>query len=622
MRQQVRALHSGIQHDVLDLAGILVTADDPLARCALCHGSLHVLKTVTRTGLTLSHGSFRVRETVRVCASGCRQNRAPVVHRAAALTALLPPGRTVGYDVMTYVGLARFVSHRQRDEIRAALAKEYGLVLSTGAISDLARRFLMYLKALHRACAPALAAALSADGGWPLHVDATGEDGRGTLLVLYAGWRHWVLGASKVSTERAELILPEIHEVAKAFGTPCAIMRDLGRAMAEATEQFVTSLPQPIPILACHYHFLADIGGDLLAAGHDQLRALFRQVDIVPRLRVFVRQHGDRLGRAITEGRDGLRRWLAEPPQGHRVPEGRSGLTVIRSLAQWVLDYRADATGQGFPFDLPFLALYSRCFQVAWAGRRFLQDPPADRQVAKSLQRLQEILRPVACDVPPFTSVAKRLMRRAELFTELRDALRLESEAVRTAGEIGADLTTLHDIQTRVTTLEDSLRAQRPARGPDKDTRQAIDVVLSHLDRHGRYLWGHAITVHVEGGTRVRLVDRTNDCLEAFFHGMKHGERRRSGRKILTQDFERLPPEAALAVNLTHADYVMIVCGSLERLPMAFAALDAPHRHHSVVARATLPAVRAETASLSAADRRFVRTAAMGQRIMAASESA
>jgi hypothetical protein len=158
--------------------------------------------------------------------------------------------------------------------------------------------------------------------------------------------------------------------------------------------------------------------------------------------------------------------------------------------------------------------------------------------------------------------------------------------------------------------------------GPPTDTRQAIDVVLSHLDRHGPHLWGHAITIPVEGGSRVRVVDRTNDCLESFFHGMKHGERRRSGRKILTHDFERLPPAAALAVNLTHADYVEIVCrGSLERLPAAFAALDASHRSRSVAARATPPTVHAETASLSTADRRLIRRPAMTERILAAAQT-
>ena len=175
--------------------------------------------------------------------------------------------------------------------------------------------------------------------------------------------------------------------------------------------------------------------------------------------------------------------------------------------------------------------------------------------------------------------------------------------------------------RTAVATLEASLRTRRPPRGPGTDLRQAIDVILSHLDRHGPHLWGHAIPVPVGHEPRLRIVDRTNDCLESFFHGMKHGERRRSGRKILTQDFERLPPAAALAVNLTHPDYVEIVCGgSLDRLPTAFAALDPGNRSRSIAA-VPPPPLLVETASLSAADRRLIRMAAMGQRIMAAAQT-
>jgi hypothetical protein len=74
------------------------------------------------------------------------------------------------------------VHYRQREEIRAELKERYGIVLSTGEISALGRRFLIYLEALHREKTPALRAALEADGGWPLHIDATGEDGRGTLV--------------------------------------------------------------------------------------------------------------------------------------------------------------------------------------------------------------------------------------------------------------------------------------------------------------------------------------------------------------------------------------------------------------------------------------------------------
>src|SRR6266480_4678279 len=83
-------------------------------------------------------------------------------------------------------------------------------------------------------------------------------------VAAWAGWRGWVLSAWKAPTERTEFILPGIQRVAAEFGAPCAILRDLGRAMTEAAAQYVQSLKKPIPVLACHQHFLSDIGKDLL----------------------------------------------------------------------------------------------------------------------------------------------------------------------------------------------------------------------------------------------------------------------------------------------------------------------------------------------------------------------
>jgi len=625
LRQQIRSIQDGYQNHLFDVAGVLVTADDPWETCPVCHESMQVLKTVRRNGLTLSHGPFRVRETVRVCAAGCRREGSPVLHRPAALTILIPPGSMVGYDVMVHVGLQRFVRHRQRDEIRASLEKEHGIVLSSGEISDLGRRFLVYLEALHRQKAPALRAAMEADGGWPLHLDATGEDGRGTLLVAFSGWRRWVLGAWKVPTERSDVILPRLNETAALFGSPCAIMRDLGRAVTEAAEQFVKKLPAPIPVLACHQHFLRDVGTDLLREGHDKLRGLFRRIDVRKDLRAFVRNLGQRLGKRIHEARVDIRTWQDNPAQNLDLPEGTAGIAVVRALSQWILDFPADGKNQGFPFDVPYLDFYVRCLHAYWAADGFLRTEPADAKVKKCLVRLQKILGPMDCEVPPFAQVARDLDKRAKLLAELRSALRLapksngRSDATVAPADVLQRADEFEDIRKAIAKLTASLKERRPERGPAKDLRQAIDIVLTHLERHAPFLWGHVITVSTESGSSVRLVDRTNNILEGFFHGMKHGERRRSGRKILTHDFERLSPAAALAMNLTRLDYVAILCGSIEELPRAFAELDAGNRAHSLPSRTEqMDRVEAETASMSLADKRLIRSAQMEKRIVAA----
>jgi hypothetical protein len=618
---KVHSLHERYREQAHGLRNVPITVTEAAGSCAVCGMRMKAQKTVQHSGLTLAHGSFRSRETVYVCPSGCKQGGHLVTARSSRLAQILLPRSTVGYDVMVQVGMERFVHCRQRGEIRTDLQTQHGITLSTGEISGLGRRFLLYLETLHWKSAPALRAALHSDGGWPLHIDATGEDGRGTMVAAFAGWRDWVLNAWKAPTERAEFILPGIQRAAAAFGPPCAIMRDLGRAMTEAADEFVQSLEKPIPILACHLHFLSDIGGDLLENGHNQIRDLFRNIKLLPQLRAFVRQQGRNLGESIGLGRNALSLWLAQPDHAYPIPDGAGGITTVRSLAQWILDYRADGDGHGFPFDLPWLDLYCRCLQLSAATDTFLRELPREAKIHKSLEKLRRILRPVQCDVPPFASIGASLSKRADLFNRLRSALRLEDKDATAAIDPQRAVHKLNDVRDAVNTLTASLRKDRPQRGAAKDTRHAIDLILSHLDRHGPHLWGHAIALpkRLDGG--VRLVERTNNVLESFFHTIKHGERRRSGRKILTQDFESLPPAAALAANLRHPDYVNIVCGSLDRLAAAFAELDAPNRSRSIAAGIAHHTI-IETASLSTLDKRLVRKASLADRIIAAAHCA
>jgi hypothetical protein len=261
----------------------------------------------------------------------------------------------------------------------------------------------------------------------------------------------------------------------------------------------------------------------------------------------------------------------------------------------------------------------------------FTRRPVTDAPVRKALRRLRRLLHPVDSDVP-FERCARTLRTRAALFGELRDALRLRPKpSGRNAPSppLGAPpvAAELRDIEAAVDTLAASLAQRRPARGPAQDQRQAIDILLAHLQRHRDSLFGHLIALPESAGGGMRPVERTNNCLEGFFDDFKHGERRRSGRKRLAQDLEQIPAAAALAANLRAPDYVEIVCGSLDALPRAFAALDAMDtRRSAVVARISARLTDASdcdivSASLPAADRTLIRTEQMNRRIRAAASS-
>ena len=615
-------------------SGVLISVCDDPGLCLICGGPWHVQKTVPRHGKTLSHDQFEIRETVHVCANRCQYASGSLVtRRAFSLAEHIIPGRTIGYDVMTFVGLQRFVHHRQREEIRSALLNEHGISLSSGEISSIAKLFLRYLRDLHYKHAEQLRNALVEDGGWPLHIDATCEDGRGTLLVAFSGWRRWVLGAWKIPTERSDAILPCLHQTVQMFGTPCAVMRDLGRAVTLSANTLVADLDLDIPILACHLHFLKDIGSDLLKPGSGELRSLFKKWKIRPRLRVLSRDLGRKIGPDIVTEREKVYTWLQEVGN-LGIPGGITGIAIVRHFAQWILDYSKDSSGEDFPFDRPYLDFYDRCITVHKAMQHFLAGKPEDRQVSRTLKRLQRILNPVLSEVP-FHQIVRHLRARASLFDELRDALRLVPKSIpdpKTCSDTDisipdAALKELVDIRENVDQLVRSLKNRRPERGPAKDTRKSIDLILRHIKDHGHNLWGHAISLPMEKGGGIRLLERTNNILEGFFKGMKHNERRRSGRKVLTQDFEDLAAEAAFAYNLKHEDYVAIICGSLEKLPQAFAKIDLEEKQRTLDNKPKVDfaydaqLLLTESASLPKADRKLVRTKEMKKRVLAIATS-
>ncbi len=223
----------------------------------------------------------------------------------------------------------------------------------------------------------------------------------------------------------------------------------------------------------------------------------------------------------------------------------------------------------------------------------------------------------------PFCQVATRLRRRAVLVDELRTVRRLAS--VYPDDDTEQELTPMRD---RLDEWVAALAKRRPAGGPAQDVCEAIDVILTHINNHGKNLWGQAIRLPEDAGGGVRLVARTNALAENFFKRLKHDERRRRGRKNLGQELEHLPAEAALVHNLEYDDYVQIVCGSLDRLPATFAELDQLERQRRLNGEPSEDGeddlrtlLQLASASLSTADRRVVRTEEMERRIDAAARS-
>ena len=630
LRAELQKMEVGYRRKIEDARSGMVTLGPEESFCPKCFGDMKVQKTRPRYIATIKYGCIDLRILTLACKAGCLNADGTLVTRnPQALNRLVPRGSNFAYDIEVFVGIERYSHFQQREEIQNKLKTEHNISISTGEISNLAKRFLGHLQCLHLSRSDELKRAMVKDGGYPLNIDATSEAGSGTLYVAYTDWRGWVLGSWRLTTERANQIKPCLEETVERFGIPVAIMRDLGKAVIPATKNFVKDLDEDVTILSCHAHFLKDIGKDLLEPSYDELRKLLRSYGFKASLQRLIREWGQQLGIKAKEAREEIDEW-ARNAKKHQIPSGATGLSTIRSLSQWAIDYSADSENLRFPFDRPYLDYYKRLKILRRAIDAYLRPPPTDPDVFRALKRLAKAIDPIIAD-RHFYHITQTLSKRAALFDKLRKTLRLnpkadgskQNAAIKSEQQKAFELI---DIRQSLEKFKESLIEIRPKRGSGHDLRKAIDIILDHLERHGDSLWGHVVNLPIHAGGGIRVLNRTNNGLEFKFSGTKRGERRRSGRKVLTQDMENLPPDAMLVTNLNHPDYVKIVCGSLDGLPEAFAKLDM--QETSSILEKQLTAVkinkrdaRVETASLSNDDRSFIRKTLIEENVLAAASS-
>ncbi|MBM4320745.1 MAG: DUF2924 domain-containing protein, partial [Deltaproteobacteria bacterium] len=399
---------------------------------------------------------------------------------------------------------------------------------------------------------PALRAAM--EGGYPLHLDATCERGRGGLFVALDGWRGWVLCAGRIPTEHQDHLWPVVEKTVALFGDPLAIVRDMGDGVGAAVEPLRL---RGIPDLVCHYHFLAAVGKKLLDRPYALLRDALSRSRVRSDLYVLLRK---------------LRRSLSEEHT-----EGDFGPGTLRealcALVYWLLhgDGSKDAV---FPFGLPHLHFLRRCERAFEQADLWVPKPrtPPER---RALSYLRSILERLPRDRGPASEIG-RLDEGWQAFCELREVLRLTSAELPRADLRGQPSPLPSLEQLRLAEMQRDLlryKQELQARVASAGESSVHAVVLHYLERHGSHLFGHPVR-RDEDGRIVAVVARTNNTLEHRFGDHKQLLRRRLGRAHLARDLQQQPAQAALVGNLRHPDYVRVLCGSLDELPAALASLD------------------------------------------------
>jgi hypothetical protein len=525
--------------------------------CLTCGNGLQVWKTRRKKVVTMAIGAFHARETILWCVYDGRK------YGSAELRRLCPTGSTFGFDILVHVGKALFLRHRSVEEVRREL-QERNIRMSDREVSHLGRKFIVYLALAHRESKERLNAVMSLRGGYILHLDGTCEGDSPMLLTGLDELTAVVLHNVKISSERTELIVPFLSEIRKRHGEPIAIVHDMGRGILAAVQEVFAGVPDFI----CHFHFLRDIGKDLLERDYTLLRNGLRSHNIRGKLRQKLKT----MNKAVDGGPA-----AGGPPDedAYAAPISavdRRRVEACRALISWILDYSADMDGYGFPFDQAHWKLYQRVekacsiMESAPGVTHLRQEGRSPgRTVCRNLYRL---LSETVGD-PVLQQASARMTEKVEVFDRLRKALGLAVPAGTEGLNDDGDFPAIKTIEHRVRKFRQWLVSER-----NSPLTNDYEKMLKQIDKYWEKLFADPIAVETPEGPELIQPQRTNNIMERLFRDWKRGNRRRTGTSSLTKTLRTILADTPLVKNLTNDEYMDILldgCGSLEE---RFAQID------------------------------------------------
>jgi hypothetical protein len=534
----------------------LVDFRPSITHCPDCGCELKVQKTRPRTVNTLHMGRFRAREVFMTCKS-CAHT-----YRSEELCALVPPGANFGYDVMVYAGKALLLRYRNEEEVVAELA-EQNVQISPREVSLLGMKFITYLAMAHQRRAPDIMADMQTRGGYICHLDATCEGGNPLLMSSIDSLSDIVLGNVKLPAEDAEHIVPFLQRIKKAYGIPLALVHDMGKGILKA----VAVVFPKVPDFICHFHFLRDIGKDLLDPDYDIIRNQLKQYGVSATLHGRAKQ----LKAVIDQSPESIQALETAIQDESLSSDARQFMPIIctYTLIQWVLQGKSEGHGYGFPFDHPLLTFAQRI-----------------RHLHADLEKLQpRQLRGKWQDNKPYFKVYhdlksimkdKRLWKAVEqieakiiVFEKLRKAMRIAP----TSGRAG-----LNDEGQKghIRTIEKGVEKFRAWLTGRKDYPQdlAAQKMIEQIDKYWEKLFADPIIVQTPAGPVLIQPQRTNNILEQFFRSLKRAHRRRTGNASSRRMLRTILAETPLVKNLENPAYMKILLNGKTSLEAVFAEID------------------------------------------------
>jgi hypothetical protein len=520
----------------------------------VCGSRLNVQKTRKKTVMNMTT-PFVAHETVLQCPQCLRSFYANDLRR------LVPSRCNMGWDVLVFVGRSLFERHQTVEQIRMALVKR-NVTLCPSEIDYLGRKFITYLAIAHRQATPGINQALQQFGGYVLHLDATHESDAPALMTGLDSLSEFVLGNVKLPSERSEHIIPFLKQMRKDYGDPVACVHDMGTGICKAVAEV---FPDGRDFI-CHFHFLRDVGKDLIEPSYRQLRSCLRKHAATTKLNALIRQISAHLA-----GQSGDAQGLATAIKDLKPAENMTLLPLVStySLALWWLQGKKSGDGYGFPFDRPLVEFAQRLLILLDHLPALLQRCfPTDRTVYRMMNKLLRLVIDIVQD-PLFEPTLEELQWRCRLFDDLRKKMRIALPGGDQGLNDDGSTQAMDSIKHGVKQFRRRLNTNRRFRD-DPLCRK----VAKQIDQYGDKLFADPIILIRPSGSITIYPQRTNNILEQFFRRLRRDHRRRTGNNSMRKRLQAMLADTPLVKNLSNPDYMSILLDGKSNLEERFAEIE------------------------------------------------
>ncbi len=474
------------------------------------------------------------------------------------ITSLVPKYCNFGYDVIVHIGRELFSKHCTIENIKQTLADK-NISISASEISWLAAKYVVYLSLAHKEISGKIKDKMQENGGYILHVDGTCDGDSPHLMSALDQISGFVLHNIKIPTENARDIVPLLQEIKQRYGNPIAIVTDMAKAFSCA----ITEVFGAIFHFICHFHFLRDIGKDLLSEPYDCIRKKLKASKISSQLRYRLRKFEETdIQIDTSEMENSYIELITQSYDENLIHK------VCFVMIHWCLDAKHSGNGYGFPFDRPHLVFYQRLMQMHKKLNKIEQILENNGHQNKLVKKLLADLNQLVSD-NELKTYSKDISEKAEVFDKLRQALQIALPDKKNGLNDNGEEVEMKTIEKKVNIFCKEISAQ------EKYQTTEYQKLLKQIEKYREKLFADPIAVTKSNGEEILIQpQRTNNLLEQFFRGFKRGYTKRSGNSKLSKALQSMIADTPLIKNLENQNYRTILLNGNDTLEERFAEID------------------------------------------------